>query len=171
MCPCFSYTFSQRYFNVPVWVPEAPSDDGVPMGAIWGHFPPNAHQELMYLGLPLSDGATLKEFAEKYNAQRVTPEAVAEVLATEKVIGMMQGRQEVGPRALMHRSLVAVPTSEAAKAKMNAIKARQWFRPVAPTMAEEAVSKFFEEKQPVISPYVKAFCSFLCSTLPRKRLR
>eukprot|EP00906_Rhabdomonas_costata_P016266 RCo023350 len=150
----------QRHFDVPTWVPEAPSDDGVPMGAVWGQFPPKGHQELMYLGLPLSDAALLPELAAKYGAQRVTPEAVAAVLAGEKVIGMMQGRQEVGPRALMHRSLIAVPTSEAAKAKMNAIKARQWFRPVAPTMAVEAVTKFFG--RPVNSPYM----SFAPKLLP-----
>lgn len=46
------------------------------------------------------------------------------------------GRQEFGPRALGHRSLLAVPDGDM-KERMNRLKARQWYRPVAPMIAEE----------------------------------
>jgi predicted NodU family carbamoyl transferase len=43
----------------------------------------------------------------------------------QQIVAVMRGRQEVGPRALGHRSLLAFPNEEAVKHKLNAIKHRQ----------------------------------------------
>jgi carbamoyltransferase len=144
----------QRYFKRPVWVPSSPSDDGVPIGAIWKNYPPWVHQELMYLGLPVVDLDLLPDFKAKYNGKTVTTEEVAKTLLEENIVGLMVGRQEVGPRALGHRSLFAIPTTQKMKDRLNKIKARQWFRPVAPTMNVDAVPEIFEEKD-VFSPYMQ----------------
>ena len=55
------------------------------------------------------------------------------------IIAVVRGRQEYGPRALGHRSLLAVPDSDVMRDRMNRLKARQWYRPVAPMIANEAL--------------------------------
>lgn len=54
------------------------------------------------------------------------------------------GRAEIGPRALGHRSLLVVPTKEEGKHKLNIIKQRQWWRPVAPIVLYEDMGEWFE---------------------------
>ena len=48
--------------------------------------------------------------------------------------------QEFGPRALGHRSLLAVPDATM-RERMNRLKARQWYRPVAPMIAKDDLAK------------------------------
>jgi putative uncharacterized protein nol len=62
------------------------------------------------------------------------------------------GRAEVGPRALGHRSILADPRMIESKDKLNIIKQRQWWRPVAPIILEEECSSWFEES--FSSPYM-----------------
>merc|ERR1712228_654305 len=59
---------------------------------------------------------------------------------------------EFGPRALGHRSLLAVPDSDAMRDHMNRLKVRQWYRPVAPMIADEALGDVFGRE--VKSPYM-----------------
>jgi len=78
---------------------------------------------------------------------------VAEELASEKVIGLFQGRMEFGPRALGGRSIIADARSESMQVKLNQkIKYRESFRPFAPSVLLEDVSTYFElDKE---SPYM-----------------
>ncbi|MER5810743.1 carbamoyltransferase C-terminal domain-containing protein [Streptomyces sp. NPDC002033] len=62
------------------------------------------------------------------------------------------GRSEIGPRALGNRSLLADPTTYAAKEELNRLKERQWWRPVAPVVLEEHLADWFENSRP--SPYM-----------------
>eukprot|EP01012_Entosiphon_sulcatum_P010441 TRINITY_DN16103_c0_g1_i1.p1 TRINITY_DN16103_c0_g1~~TRINITY_DN16103_c0_g1_i1.p1 ORF type:complete len:569 (+),score=116.20 TRINITY_DN16103_c0_g1_i1:33-1709(+) len=143
----------QRYFDKPVHVPSAPGDDGIPIGCAWLVAPPQKHTNLMYLGLHPADIAELPALAKAYNARTVSIQEVADLLAAQKVVGVIHGRQEVGPRALGHRSLLAAPTTMKMKDRLNKIKERQWFRPVAPTMAEECAPRLFAEKR-IVSPFM-----------------
>ena len=61
---------------------------------------------------------------------------MADLLSEGKIIGTVRGRTEFGPRALGHRSLLAFPT-EGMKDRMNRLKVREWFRPVAPVFTYE----------------------------------
>ena len=54
-------------------------------------------------------------------------------------------KEEFGPRALGHRSLLAVPDATM-RERMNRLKARQWYRPVAPMIATEDLVKATESK-------------------------
>ncbi|MBF0622912.1 MAG: carbamoyltransferase [Magnetococcales bacterium] len=56
-----------------------------------------------------------------------------------------QGRAEMGPRALGNRSLLADPRNLAARDALNAIKQRQWWRPVAPIVLQERMHEWFED--------------------------
>lgn len=67
-------------------------------------------------------------------------------------VAWVDGAAEVGPRALGHRSLLADPRSQAAKDRLNEVKRRQWWRPVAPIVLEEAVTEWFVGGRP--SPFM-----------------
>jgi hydroxymethyl cephem carbamoyltransferase len=57
---------------------------------------------------------------------------LARRLAGGAVVAWVQGRSEIGPRALGHRSLLAEPFSAATRDRLNRIKGRETFRPIAP---------------------------------------
>jgi carbamoyltransferase len=62
---------------------------------------------------------------------------LAQLLGEGKVVGICNGKGEVGPRALGNRSLLALPT-KALSHKVSVIhKKREWYRPVAPIMLEK----------------------------------
>ena len=75
----------------------------------------------------------------------VLADEVAAALASEKVVGLMQGRMEFGPRALGGRSIIGDPRSPKMQAQMNLkIKFRESFRPFAPSVLREHVADWFE---------------------------
>jgi carbamoyltransferase len=70
---------------------------------------------------------------------------VARLLAEEKVIGLVQGRMEFGPRALGARSIIADARSTRMQSVLNLkIKFRESFRPFAPAVLREHVSEWFD---------------------------
>ncbi|MGA7993165.1 MAG: carbamoyltransferase [Thermoanaerobaculia bacterium] len=73
------------------------------------------------------------------------PGAVADLLAAGKVVGLLQGRMEFGPRALGARSILGDPRSSAMQSVMNLkIKFRESFRPFAPSVLREEAGAWFE---------------------------
>ena len=81
------------------------------------------------------------------------PPKISKLINDEKIIGWFQGRMEFGPRALGSRSIIADARSISMKEKINQkIKFRESFRPFAPSVLEEEVSKWFELDY--ISPYM-----------------
>lgn len=79
-------------------------------------------------------------------------EAVAELLAEDGIVGWFQGRSEFGPRALGHRSLFAHPGYAANLTRLNDVKGREQFRPVAPMVLASRAAEIFEG--PLPSPYM-----------------
>ena len=78
---------------------------------------------------------------------------VAKILASECVVGLLQGRMEYGPRALGARSIIGDARSPKMQSVMNLkIKYRESFRPFAPSVLEERNSDYFEIDRP--SPYM-----------------
>jgi carbamoyltransferase len=81
------------------------------------------------------------------------PDAIAALLADEKVVGLFQGRMEFGPRALGNRSIIGDARSRKMQSLMNQkIKFREDFRPFAPVCLEERLADNFEIDRP--SPYM-----------------
>ena len=70
-------------------------------------------------------------------------EAAARLLADGHVIGWHQGRMEFGPRALGARSILASPIDPAMQERINELKDREDFRPVAPVVPEEHLADWF----------------------------
>ena len=63
----------------------------------------------------------------------------------KKIVGWFQDRMEWGPRALGNRSILGDPRRKDMKDILNLkIKKRESFRPFAPSVLEEDVTKFFE---------------------------
>ena len=77
---------------------------------------------------------------------------VAAALAEGAVVGWFEGRSEYGPRALGHRSLLCDPRRPENLGRMNAIKGREEFRPVAPMVLADRAPDIFEGVHP--SPYM-----------------
>jgi carbamoyltransferase len=69
--------------------------------------------------------------------------ATASLLAQNKVVGWFQGRMEFGPRSLGARSILASPIDPDMQARLNRIKDREDFRPVAPVVLEEEAGDWF----------------------------
>lgn len=63
-----------------------------------------------------------------------------------------EGKCEIGPRALGHRSILSSASSIMMKDKLNQIKQRQWWRPVAPMVLDIATGAWFEDN--ISSPYM-----------------
>jgi carbamoyltransferase len=80
-------------------------------------------------------------------------EAVAECLAEDGIVAFFQGRSEFGPRALGHRSLMADPRRVENLERLNEVKGREQFRPVAPMVLAERAAAMFAGG-PIPSPYM-----------------
>ena len=69
---------------------------------------------------------------------------VADIIAEGGIVGWFQGRAEFGPRALGNRSFLADPRRPEMRQMLNdKVKLREWFRPLAPSMLEEAADTVF----------------------------
>jgi carbamoyltransferase len=90
-----------------------------------------------------------------YEDEERLHEAVADNIASEKVIGLLQGRMEFGPRALGSRSIIGDARSPKMQSVMNLkIKFRESFRPFAPIVLREHVHEWFDMRPNEDSPYM-----------------
>ena len=137
-----------------VWVQPASGDSGTALGAaLWidGQQRGMSKQrqwtmQHAFLGPAYDDGeieAFLQQAKLRYRRADDLSAEVAELLLQNKVIGWFQGRMEYGPRALGARSILASPLDASMQQRLNQIKDREDFRPVAPVVLEEAAAEWF----------------------------
>ncbi len=136
-----------------IWVQPAAGDSGTALGAaLWvdaqerGATGRSWQMEHAFLGPEYDDGeieAFLRWSKLPCRKMDNIPAETAELLASNKVIGWFQGRMEFGPRALGGRSILASPISPEMQSRLNEIKDREDFRPVAPVVLEEAAARWF----------------------------
>ena len=110
---------------------------------------PQIKYNSMLLGTAWTDKEIEATLHDSNIAYRKVPEGslaseVADLLHREKVVAYFQGRMEFGPRALGARSFLASPKSAKTRERLNIIKAREQFRPLAPIVTEEAFETYFE---------------------------
>ena len=152
-----------------IWIQPAAGDAGGALGAALSAWYLHHNKERIvskerdamkgaYLGPEFTDteieaeltacGATFIKLSESEMIENV-----ASALADEKAVGWMQGRMEFGPRALGGRSIIADPRSPIMQRQLNLkVKYRESFRPFAPSVLREDVSKWFEHDTD--SPYM-----------------
>ena len=151
-----------------IWIQPASGDAGSSLGAAligWHEnlqksrvVNPHDSMKGTYLGCSFSNKEII-EYLEGINATFQSLEdselfeKLAQILDEGKVIGWFNGPMEFGPRALGGRSIIGDPRNKEMQRVMNLkIKYRESFRPFAPSVLEEDVSKQFEMN--VKSPYM-----------------
>ncbi|MBG0561256.1 carbamoyltransferase family protein [Actinoplanes aureus] len=138
-----------------VWVQPAAGDAGTALGAALAVTQQHIPFGTAALGRGWSDDeleAELKRAAVPYERPGSIAAAAAEVLAGNGIVAWYQGRSEYGPRALGHRSLLAHPGDQHTQTRMNDVKGREQFRPIAPMVRAERFGDIFEGVYP--SPYM-----------------
>ncbi|WP_169816283.1 carbamoyltransferase C-terminal domain-containing protein [Nocardia miyunensis] len=152
-----------------LYIPSTPHDAGISVGAAYlgfrqlvGALNESADTERCrsdFLGFPAE--AVTTEHTIVYGLHTVLPEPddtalvreVCKVLRDGAIVARYAGRAEFGPRALGNRSILCHPIRcTDARAKLNSIKERQDWRPVAPILREEDLSDYFEG--PSESPFM-----------------
>jgi carbamoyltransferase len=136
-----------------IWVQPAAGDAGTALGAaLWidaqqrGAGRSTYRMDHAFLGPSYTDEeieAFLAWSKLPYRRMENIAEETADMLVQDKVIGWFQGRMEFGPRALGGRSILASPLHASMQAKLNEIKDREDFRPVAPVVLEEEATRWF----------------------------
>jgi carbamoyltransferase len=161
-----------RYLDNPRLSPETAGTWQRPSTVPRGGAPPRYADGMngSYLGPRATDDA-VQRFVERhgYPARRYDAAALAErvaaLMAQEKVVGLVQGRMEFGPRALGGRSIIGDARSPRMQSVMNLkIKFRESFRPFAPAVLREHVADWFDLDAD--SPYML----LVADVLPPRRL-
>ncbi len=71
-------------------------------------------------------------------------ERVAADLEADKIVAWFNGKDEFGPRALGRRSFMANPSKRETLGRLNVIKGREMWRPLAPSILDEAAEMVLE---------------------------
>jgi carbamoyltransferase len=137
-----------------VWVQPAAGDAGTGLGAaLWidrqqrRSEAPRWRMRHAYWGPEYADDAlrAFLDWAKLPYRELDDPAAeVAAILADDRIIGWFQGRMEFGPRALGARSIIASPLSAGMQERLNELKDREDFRPVAPAVPLDDLADWFE---------------------------
>ena len=143
-----------------VWVQPAAGDAGTALGAALTVATDGGDRCTPMPGADLgrswSDGeleSVLRTARVPYERSRDVAREVAECLAADGIVAWFQGRSEYGPRALGHRSLLAHPGRQQNLERLNDVKGREQFRPVAPMVLAERAQQIFG-RGPLPSPYM-----------------
>jgi carbamoyltransferase len=150
-----------------MYVPSCPHDAGISIGAAFlGYYrhdsAPAVHGRARsdFLGRHADEisvaVASRHGFHEAMSTQATTDNLLhhaARSLVDGAIIARYGGRAEFGPRALGNRSILCHPVGcRDARSKLNTIKGRQWWRPVAPMVRVEDVATYFTG--PAESPFM-----------------
>jgi carbamoyltransferase len=142
-----------------IWVQPAAGDAGTALGGALHVAAAAGERAAPMAGADLGRGWTDAELAAWLDTARWPYERpadlageVADLLAADGVVGWFAGRSEYGPRALGHRSLLANPGRRETLTKLNDVKGREQFRPVAPMVRLDRAAEVFDG--PLPSPYM-----------------
>lgn len=143
-----------------IWVQPAAGDSGTALGGALHVARALGDETAAMPGADLGRGWSDDDLEAWLTTARVAferpadvAEEVAECLAENGVVAWFQGRSEYGPRALGRRSLLAHPGHERNLERLNDVKGREQFRPVAPMCLAERASRIFS-RGPLPSRYM-----------------
>jgi carbamoyltransferase len=154
-----------------LYVYPASDDGGTPVGAaILGYLqlcrqrgvePRLDLAKDMYLGLEFTEGETESAAQASGLPHRRMADPAAELagmLAEGKIVARFAGREELGPRALGNRSILADPRDLRVIRKLNfAIKQRDFWMPFAASVLEEDVQRYVQRPSPWAFYMIEAF--------------
>ncbi|MFJ9605866.1 carbamoyltransferase C-terminal domain-containing protein [Kitasatospora sp. NPDC101176] len=138
----------------PLYVPPVPHDAGVALGAAWTVRPPQEQTEPLspYLGRDVTDGTVGSHGDRALDttgllSYQADADKVASLLIDGAVGAVAVGRAEIGPRALCHRSIIAVPNTKEIHSRVNSIKNREQWRPFAGVTHREYAEQLWEYQE------------------------
>lgn len=142
-----------------VFVQPAANDGGISLGAaIYGAIDMGDDvkiEMIPYLGPEYGEEEIKKAIElKKYEYDRFDniEEVIARLLSEGKIVANYQGRLELGPRALGNRSLLASPEKYEMLVRMNELKGREVWRPLAPAVMYDYQTKCFDSD--IFSPHM-----------------
>jgi predicted NodU family carbamoyl transferase len=142
-----------NYFS-EVFVPPVANDSGSAIGTAIDaqfHFTGNPKIEWnVYSGLEFTKEGLVD--SHLYDISEANNTIIADMLANDLILGWVNGKYEIGPRALGNRSILAAPFHKNTMERLNEIKQREQFRPIAPICLEEDAEKWFNCNRP--SPFM-----------------
>ena len=128
-----------------VFVPPVANDSGSAIGTAIDaqfHFTGNPKIDWnVYSGLEFVANEAFD--ASQFDEYETIYAMVADMLAGNLIIGWVSGKYEIGPRALGNRSILASPFQVSTRVRLNEIKQREQFRPIAPVCLEEDAVRWF----------------------------
>ena len=132
-----------------LYVPPVANDAGTAMGAaqavaLEAGFRPVLTEFGLGPHLPPQDVRdALDRFGVRFRTLSDPAGWAAQAILDGRILGWVQGRAEIGPRALGRRSTIAAPQGGRAWSnRINAVKGREAWRPLAPSLAEEHADAF-----------------------------
>lgn len=152
-CPTNTHLMKKYRFKGFI-APPCVSDTGIAMGCglftFYKRTAGNFHFKLD--SAMFGDEDNLDDFIrrapefQKYieSIEEFDPDRTAEDIIHSPVV-WFDGRAEIGPRALGGRSIIADPRYIGNKDKLNEIKLRQKWRPVAPIIRSDEIDHWFDE--------------------------
>ncbi|WP_392667958.1 carbamoyltransferase N-terminal domain-containing protein [Streptomyces sp. LN785] len=132
-----------------VWVPPFPNDAGAAIGtATCEMYRQTEHLALewnVYSGPMVAEGP----LPEGWTVRQCDERELAELLHAEgEPVVVLSGRAELGPRALGNRSILAPAVDPGMKKRLNEIKNRADYRPVAPLCLTDRAADIFDPGTP-----------------------
>ncbi len=128
-----------------VFVPPVANDSGSAIGtAIDAQFRFTGNPKIewdVYSGLIFRADGSFNP--GKYDIHDTDYDKIADMLANDLILGWVSGRYEIGPRALGNRSILAAPFRDSTRVRLNEIKQREQFRPIAPVCLRDDAEKWF----------------------------
>jgi predicted NodU family carbamoyl transferase len=132
-------------FFSDVFVPPIANDSGSSIGTAIDaqyYFTGNPKIEWnVYAGLEFRGDVSAN--ADAYEIRDASYAEIADLLANDLILGWVSGRYEIGPRALGNRSILAAPFHDRTRVRLNEIKEREQYRPIAPVCLREDAEKWF----------------------------
>ena len=100
----------------------------------------------VYDGVELLDKDRLETYVEERGARKIETSEIVDLLKDGKIIGLVYGDSEIGPRALGNRSIICDPSFKNMKDTLNAkVKFREWYRPFAPVCLLNDSHRYFHD--------------------------
>jgi len=136
-----------------VWVPPFPNDAGSAIGTAVAHMYATSEQRYLewsvFSGPPVKTGLSTNGWEQRACSIQ---ELAGILYRTGEPVLFLNGRAELGPRALGNRSILAPATDPNMKQLLNEVKCRENFRPVAPICLEHRAQEIFDPGKP--DPYM-----------------
>ncbi len=130
--------------HINIFIPPNCHDGGLSFGMLYEHLKTSKKYNVTQSGPRIFDYKYMDPMIKLYGAKKVDTNDIATLLKEQKIVGMVIGNMEVGPRALGNRSILCDASNPKMKDTLNCrVKFREWFRPFAPICRKEDAPKYF----------------------------